>query len=291
MTAPGSATVTLRGVVWSTSPTPTISLSTKTSNGGGTGSFTSSLTSLTPNTTYYVRAYATSSAGTAYGNDVTFKTTAAAVPILSTTAINTISATTAAGGGNISADGGAPVTVRGVVWSKSPGPTIALSTKTRDGSGKGSFTSSLKSLTPNTTYYVRSYATNSVGTAYGNEIKIKTLENPFKVICGLDIPPGWMYYRTISNSLWSSYCGSNEIAIEIVNIKNLPVGSELNICFREYLPSGWRVVRTFSEICDEWTTQNGSSTRFWDCCMVDGGSAPVGFFANDRLRKLIIKEK
>jgi poly(3-hydroxybutyrate) depolymerase len=74
VSADGGATVTARGVVWSTNPTPVISLSTKTSNGTGTGTFTSSLTSLSPNTTYFVRAYATNSAGTAYGNEISFKT-------------------------------------------------------------------------------------------------------------------------------------------------------------------------------------------------------------------------
>jgi uncharacterized protein (TIGR02145 family) len=63
-------------VVWGTSSTPTVALSTKTTNGTGTGSFTSTLTSLTGTTTYYVRAYATNSVGTAYGNEVSFTTTA-----------------------------------------------------------------------------------------------------------------------------------------------------------------------------------------------------------------------
>jgi poly(3-hydroxybutyrate) depolymerase len=74
VSADGGSTVTARGVVWSTNPTPVISLSTKTSNGTGTGTFSSSLTSLSPNTTYYLRTYATNSAGTAYGNEVSFKT-------------------------------------------------------------------------------------------------------------------------------------------------------------------------------------------------------------------------
>jgi uncharacterized protein (TIGR02145 family) len=70
----GGAFITERGVVWSTSTNPRIALSTKTSNGTGTGSFTSSLTNLTPKTTYYVRAYATNSAGTGYGNEISFTT-------------------------------------------------------------------------------------------------------------------------------------------------------------------------------------------------------------------------
>jgi hypothetical protein len=66
--------VTSRGVCWSTSPNPTIALSTKTSNGSGTGVFTSNITGLTSNTTYYLKAYATSSVGTAYGNEISFIT-------------------------------------------------------------------------------------------------------------------------------------------------------------------------------------------------------------------------
>ncbi|MCX6270025.1 MAG: hypothetical protein NTU44_02195 [Bacteroidetes bacterium] len=73
ITADGGATVTARGICWNTSSSPTIS-NNKTSNGSGTGDFTGSLTGLTPNTKYYVRAYATNSAGTGYGNEQSFTT-------------------------------------------------------------------------------------------------------------------------------------------------------------------------------------------------------------------------
>ncbi len=162
----GGSSVTARGVVWSTSPTPNISLPTKTIDGSGTSSFISSITGLSPNTTYYLRAYATNISGTAYGNEIIFST----LPIVTTTAVTNIATTTVTSGGNISIGGGTPITARGVVWSTNPSPTIALSTKTTDGSGTGSFTSSITGLTPNTTYYLRAYATNISGTAYGNEI-------------------------------------------------------------------------------------------------------------------------
>ena len=84
------------------------------------------------------------------------------------------SSTTANSGGNIT-DGGASVTARGVVWNTSQNPTIALSTKTIDGTGTGNFSSAISGLTPNTTYYLRAYATNSAGTAYGNEITFTTM--------------------------------------------------------------------------------------------------------------------
>jgi len=392
ITSDGGKTITARGVVWSTSTNPTITLTTKTSNGTGTGSFSSSLTNLTPKTTYYIRAYATNSAGTGYGNEITFTTTDSSgvmgipcpgtptvkdidgntyntvqignqcwtkenlkvtkyrdgsviplddsggtagygtgqtwssrttgartvyghsaanlttygylynwyvvadsrglcpsgwhvpsdgawnslssylgnepgvkladtswilafgkptnesgfsvkpggyrdttgrfsaslisgnfwstikftsnlfwgrelyskgywekysyygasglsvrclkdtfsivsVPTLSTTAITALSTTSATSGGNITSDGGASITSRGVVWATTPNPTITLSTKTSNGNGTGSFSSTLISLTPKTTYYVRAYATNSAVTAYGNEISFTTSDS------------------------------------------------------------------------------------------------------------------
>jgi hypothetical protein len=175
ITTDGGSAVTARGVCWSTSSGATIALSTKTSNGTGTGSFTSNISGLTASTTYYVRAYATNAIGTAYGSELIFTTSAqASIPILTTVAISAIATTTATSGGSISADGGSAVTARGVCWSTSTGATIALSTKTSDGAGTGTFASSITGLTGSTTYYVRAYATNAVGTAYGNEVTLTT---------------------------------------------------------------------------------------------------------------------
>jgi len=167
ITTDGGSPVTARGVCWSTSSNPTIA-DNKTSEGTGTGSFTSAITGLTPGTTYYFRAYATNSIGTAYGNQVTAITTAT-LSVLTTTAVSSISSTTATCGGNITSDGGAPITARGVCWSASSNPTI-LNSKTTDGAGTGSFTSAITGLTPGTTYYIRAYATNSIGTAYGAQV-------------------------------------------------------------------------------------------------------------------------
>jgi len=174
-TSDGGSTITARGVCWSTTSGPTTSLSTKTSDGTGAGSFTSNLSGLTATTTYYVRAYATNSTGTGYGQELSFTTTAqATIPTLTTTAISAINITTATSGGSITTDGGSAVTVRGVCWSTSSGATIALSTKTSDGTGAGSFTSNIAGLAASTTYYVRAYATNSIGTSYGSELIFTT---------------------------------------------------------------------------------------------------------------------
>jgi len=170
ITNDGGAAIAARGVCWSTSHEPTTA-DPKTTDNSGTGSFTSSLSELTTGTTYFVRAYATNSIGTSYGNEVTFKTTAA--PTLTTSDATLITSNGATCGGDITDDGGADVTVSGVCWSIATSPTIDDS-KTTDGSASGVFTSTITDLTASTTYYVRAYATNSVGTSYGNEIELTT---------------------------------------------------------------------------------------------------------------------
>jgi hypothetical protein len=168
----GGAQVISRGVCWSTSTGPTTAES-KTSDGSGTESFTSNLTGLTPNTTYYVRAYAVNIAGPGYGSELSFKTNAAIPPTLTTASIADITQTTATSGGNVTSDGGVSVTGKGVCWNTIGSPTTADS-KTEDGTGTGSFASSLTGLTPGKAYYARAYATNSAGTAYGNELSFNT---------------------------------------------------------------------------------------------------------------------
>jgi uncharacterized protein (TIGR02145 family) len=172
VTSSGGATVTARGVCWRTSSNPTISDS-HTSDGTGTGNFTSSITGLSPNTTYYVRAYATNSSGTSYGSEVNFTSSQLVVPALTTSVPSSVTLNSAVSGGNITSDGGSGVTTRGVCWSTSANPTIG-DQHTSNGSGTGSFTSSLTGLTDETLYYVRAYATNGVGTAYGNQIAFST---------------------------------------------------------------------------------------------------------------------
>jgi uncharacterized protein (UPF0147 family) len=174
----GGAFVTARGVVWNTSTDPTISFSTKTTDGTGIGDFSSSVTGLTSGVTYYVRAYATNSVGTKYGPEITVNSAQAVATLATTTAASSIGSTSATSGGNITYNGGATVTASGVVWSTSGSPTVALSTKTSNGAATGVYSSSITNLSPGTLYYVRSYATNSVGTSYGAQISFTTLTTP-----------------------------------------------------------------------------------------------------------------
>jgi len=171
ITSDGGAPITAKGVCWSTAVNPTINDKT-TSNGTGSESYASDLTGLQPGTTYHVRAYARNISGTGYGNDLTFVTLAVR-PTVTTAVISNKTRTTAVSGGNVTSDGGSPVTYRGVCWSTSPGP-VATGPHTTDNSGTGTFVSNITGLNPNTTYYVKAYATNSIGTSYGSELSFVT---------------------------------------------------------------------------------------------------------------------
>ena len=168
----GNVTVTARGICWSTNQNPTID-DNKTTNGSGVGFYTSNMTNLEHNTTYYVRAYATNEVGTAYGEEVTFTTLEKLLPTVTTADVTEITFSSAKCGGEVTFDGNL-ATTRGVCWSTSQNPTIE-DNKTIEGYGVGSFTSQIPDLVPNTQYYVRAYATNEVGTVYGEEKSFTTL--------------------------------------------------------------------------------------------------------------------
>lgn len=171
----GSSPVIARGVCWSTFQNPTTS-DNITTDGTGTSSFTSNISGLSVNTTYYVRAYATNSEGTGYGQILSFTTQPPGVPKLTTVNVTLSDFGPEVGGltgGTIVSDGGNYVTARGVCWSTNELPTIA-DKKTIDGKGSGSFQSMALGLSSLTTYYLRAYATNDLGTGYGNQVSFTT---------------------------------------------------------------------------------------------------------------------
>jgi hypothetical protein len=172
VTGSGGADVTARGICFSINQSPTVD-DTKTTDGEGLGEFLSALSALAGNTTYYVRSYAVNSAGTGYGPEVTF-TTLVNLPTVTTTAVTEVTKTSAVSGGEVTADGGAEITARGIVWSTNADPTV-LNNLIDGGTGLGEFVGEITGLEKYTVYHVRAFATNSAGTAYGDDVQFTTL--------------------------------------------------------------------------------------------------------------------
>jgi len=173
---------------------------------GNTGiNVSAPITGLSGGTLYHYRLVAVNSDGTGYGSDLTFIPCEA---IVLTSVVSAITASTATTGGNVIADGGAPVTVRGICWGTATDPGIS-GNHTTDGSGIGIFTSSLNGLIPNTTYYIRAFASNSSGTYYGDNLTFITLCElyplPFTEDFSLGaIPPCWSQVDHQGNGqVWS----------------------------------------------------------------------------------------
>lgn len=167
----GGASIIAKGVCWSKSENPSLNDSI-TQNGSGIGTFSSNIVGLEPGITYYVRAYATNSVGTSYGNQIEFTTTST-YPSLTTLNVSSITSFSAYTGGVITSYGGAPILSKGICWSIIQNPSINDSLIV-DLSPSDTFYSFIIGLVPGTTYYVRAYATNSVGVSYGNEISFTT---------------------------------------------------------------------------------------------------------------------
>jgi len=161
----GGWDVTERGVCWSTLANPTTSNS-HTIDGSGIGSFTSSITGLIPGTTYYVRAYATNSVGTSYGNDVSL-TTAPGVPTANTSAATSVASQSATLNGTVNPNGASTTVTFDYGTSTSYGDTVTAIQSPLTGTTAQSVTSGITGLTPGVTYHYRVKATNSVGTTYG----------------------------------------------------------------------------------------------------------------------------
>ena len=132
-----------------------------------TGHFTSMMIGLERNTTYYVRAYAVNEKGTNYGETKTF-TTLNGLPVVTTAKVTNIKTTTATCGGNVTDNGGYAITARGICWSSTISTPTTENSHTNEVADNGTFSSLMTDLKASTTYYVRAYATNEVGTSYGD---------------------------------------------------------------------------------------------------------------------------
>jgi uncharacterized protein (TIGR02145 family) len=160
-----------------------------------------SLTGLLPGTTYYYMAFTSDGYGFIYGAINNF-TTGIDYPILTTNSVTNISSTHAICGGTIANNGGGNITACGVCWSTSNYPTIGLSTKTIDGNGTVSFSSNITGLQPETTFYVRAYATNQKGTAYGSQMSFTTTIALPASGSVSDIDGNVYHFITIGTQVW-----------------------------------------------------------------------------------------
>lgn len=169
------------GHVWGIKSAPTI-LGNKTELGitSNTGGFNSTLTDLTPNTQYYVRAYAINSVGTSYGEEVVF-TTQYADAVVETNSINNITHNAATCYGNITSTGGHSVYERGFCWNTLSNPSLSNNSIVST-SSTNDFAANLTGLAENTTYHVRAYIKTSEGNIfYGNDIAFSTKTKDIKI--------------------------------------------------------------------------------------------------------------
>lgn len=159
-----------RGVCWDTHDNPTV-LHSKLDYTTACQQcvYDYNITGLSTNTTYFVRAYAVTPYDTIYGNSTHFRTTAPYLPNV-TANVSNISYTTARISGEVLSDGGSPVTARGICWGTTLNPSAGTVNTINCGSGLGEFSYTLTNLVPGTYYYIRTFATNSSGTAYSDSL-------------------------------------------------------------------------------------------------------------------------
>lgn len=182
----GEKGVSQHGFCWSLAPGPEMKEDSCTQLGPRleTGDFSSDIPGLDQNTSYYIRAYAVNGAGIAYGNELIAKTgRELTVPLVETKPVNIVTENTALAGGVVRDDGGSEITSFGICWATVQNPTIEGSHFTFS-EWTSTFSTTLKQLELRTIYYVRAFATNSSGLAYGNEVVFRTNDSPVTDIDG-----------------------------------------------------------------------------------------------------------
>lgn len=214
VTDDGGSLVLERGFYISDLSTPNTSSTKVTASSTGTGNFSVNVSGLQSGKTYYYRAYARNSINTSLSsNTLQFNTKAATTPILSTIQESNVTANSITTGGNISNDGGVPITLRGVVWSTTPNTNINTGVVVNSGSGSGMFTTQLTSLPSNSLIYFKAFARNESGlVGYGTE-RTATTRMSIPILTSPDnnanIGCCYWYFS------WSSVSGANRYQIQL----------------------------------------------------------------------------
>lgn len=182
VTSDAGTVVSARGVCYSTNPSPTIT-DRVTMNGHGTGNYSSELKGLSPNTKYYLRAYAINYNGTGYGEEFSFTTLPEQVPVVTTLPVKDISFSTATVSGMIVSNGGAIIREKGFCWSADTVPTLRHSIITI---ADDTFSGKIAGLKSSTKYYLRAYTVNQHGIGYGNTVSFTTMEQPPGTVLDID---------------------------------------------------------------------------------------------------------
>ncbi len=263
VTSDGGGTVTARGVCWSTSANPTTAGS-HTTDGTGDGTFTSNLTSLTEDTLYYYRAYATSEAGTSYGAELTFTTEDP--PTVSTTAASSVTWNSAVLNGNLTYVGSAASVDVSFEWGTTSGGPYPNTTTAETVSSTGTFDASITSLSANTTYYFRAVAdAGDSGTSYGSEQSLTT-----------DDPP------TVSTTAASSITWNS--AVLNANLSDLGSAASVDVSFEWGTTSGGPYPNTTTAetvsstgIFDASITSLSANADYYYRAVADGGDSGTSY--------------
>lgn len=169
----GGSPITACGVCWSTTSNMPLVTDKHTTESPKAGAMTCVVSGLTPNTTYYLRAYATNDNGTTYGDTRTF-TTSDGLPVVKTGSVDNIAPESASAVASVESDGGSKIMTCGVCWSTTNNMPLVTDNHTTEIPRVGTMNCVVTGLTPNTSYYLRAYATNEFGTAYGETITFNT---------------------------------------------------------------------------------------------------------------------
>ncbi len=198
----GIGSITAHGHVWDTKPAPTISLTTKIDYGAksNTGTYSSTLTELNSETEYFVRAFVTNSAGTAYSSEVSFTTnTDVSKPTVTTQAASSIEQTVATLNAQINANGGNTTVSFEYGISTDYGNTINVTTNPISGNSNTNTSANITNLSENTTYNYRVVAINESGTSYGDNMSFTTKKTEVKC---QDYEGNNYQFVTIGNQTW-----------------------------------------------------------------------------------------